>query len=354
MSEQQRIWAETILPWQEGTGPDQDIVLLSEAALGRCLWAFPFPLQATEVERRTVLGEILRRLGDLAGFPVTGRFSLEEDSLLLRRCLHEKGFIDADTAHHTLGKGLLVSQVPDRAVVINEEDHLRIKAWRAGFDPRGAMQAALHLESDLDLKLEFAFSDEFGYLTACPTRVGTGLRLTSLLHLPGLVMAGEIDRIVNALRQLQFIVQGLGGQGKAVKGCLFLVSNLVTLGRSEDEVADDFAVHVGKIVLHERSARRQLYAADAIGLEDLAMRSLALGREARLMSLQEGFDHLSNLRLGVGLGILSGVRIVDLNRLLVAQQAAHIELLSGNSLRGKELMRARADMFRASLRLDTP
>ncbi len=201
----------------------------------------------------------------------------------------------------------------------------------------------------LDRKFEFAYSEEFGYLAACPTRVGTGLRLTALLHLPGLVMAGEIDKIVNALRQLQFAVRGLGERAETVKGCLFLISNLITLGRSEDEVAEDFAVHVGKIVLHERSARRQLYRSDPVGLEDLCHRSLAVSREARLMSLQEGFDRLSNLRLGSALGILPGVDMTDLNVVLVSQQPGHLELESGNQLQGKELMAARAALFRTRL-----
>ncbi len=346
MNEEERVWAERPMPWQVEKGPEGEIVLFSEAVLGRGLWSFSFPNKAADVERRTVLGEVVRRLAGWDDFLPEDSFTLEEGSLPLRRCLFEKGLIEAESAQHAVGRGLLIGSDSRVAVVINEEDHLRIKAWQPGFDPTGALASALALEERLDQKLEFAFSDEFGYLTACPTRVGTGLCLTSLLHLPGLVMAGEIERIVNALRQLQFMVHGLGGRGKAVQGCIFLVSNLITLGRSEQDVAEDFALHVGKIVLHERSARRQLFSADAMGLEDLIFRSQAVAQNARLMSLQEGFDRLSHLRLGAGLGILPDLATETFNRLLVSQQPGHLELVCDNCLRGKDMLRARADLFR--------
>ncbi len=349
MTERDASWAARTLPWQVRSGPENDVVLLTEAALGRGLWSFPFPGRASEVERRTLLGEILRRLDGAPDLAAWLRVGLEECDLPVRRCLQEKGLVSFDTAHRPVGAGLLVDDGLERAVVIGEEDHLRIKAWRAGFDAGAALTAALDLESVLDQRLEFAFSEEFGYLTAHPTRVGTGLRFTSLAHLPGLVMAGEIGRIVNALRQLQFAVRGLDGRNQSVRGCLFLISSQVTLGRSEEETAEDFALHVGKIILHERNARRQLYQADPVGLQDVAHRALAIGRGARLMTLQEGFDRLSDLRLGRGLGILPDLPWESLNRLLVFQQGGHLELESGKTLQGKELMERRATLFRREL-----
>lgn len=347
-------WLRMALPWQAPGVFDADIVLLTEAALARSLWAFPFPDRASEVERRTILGEFVRGLEGIAELATGNWLKLEEVSLPLRCCLQEKGLITLAVAHQPLGAGLILEPALGRAVVVNEEDHLRIKAWRGGFDAPGAVAAALELESVLDRRLEFAFSEEIGYLTACPTRVGTGLRLTSLLHLPGLVMAGEIGRIVNALRQLQFAVHGLAGRSGSVRGCLFLISNLVTLGRSEDEAVEDFALHVGKIIHHERTARAQLYDADPLAMEDLAHRSLATCRHARLMTLQEGFDRLSNLRLGHGLGILPEVRLEDLNRLLVFQQGGHLSLSCPENLQGKELMAARAALFREILSAPGP
>ncbi len=346
MSDDVSRWAEMTLPWQTGAGPEMDVVLKTGATLGRGLWSFPYPGRASPVERRTVLGEILRRLADNDKSTGDTRLALEEQSLVFRQCLHEKGLLGIGTVHQPLGCGLILEPGLDRALVINETDHLRIKAWRPGFAPEAALAAVLELDGRLDRKLEFAFSEEFGYLTASPTRVGTGLRLVSLLHLPGLVMAGEIEKIVNALHQLQFAVRGLGGRGNTVSGCLFQVSNLITLGCSEEEVAENFAVHVGKIILHERSARKSLYGADPQGLEDLAQRALAVGRNARLMTLAEGFDRLSNLRLGTSLGILTDVDSAILNRLLVFQQPGHLELAAGKVLPGKLLMAARAELFR--------
>ncbi len=349
MDEGIRSWLSRPQPWQTGAGPDQDIVLATGAVLGRNLWSFPFPDKASDVERRTVLGEVFRNLegvGRLAGQP---RIQFEDVRPLVRQCLLEKGLIRVQTANSHLGCGLVGDEELRLALVVNEEDHLRLKAWRCGFAPVGAVDEVLELEESLAGKFTFAFSEEFGYLTARPTRVGTGLRLTALVHLPGLVMAGEIEKIVNALRQLQFTVRGLGERSETVKGCLFLISNLITLGRTEQEVAEDFAAHVGKIVLHERSARRQLYRSDPLGLEDLCCRSLAVCRQARLMSLQEGYDRLSNLRLGAALGILPDVSLAQLNAALLRQQPGHLELESGKQLQGKELMHARASMFRALL-----
>ncbi len=167
-----------------------------------------------------------------------------------------------------------------------------------------------------------------------------------MLHLPGLVLVGEIEKVLNALRQLQFSVRGLFGEGSAVRGALFQISNLITLGRDEAEIADDFRAHVGKIITYERSARDQLYGRDHLGIEDMVHRSWAILANSRVITAQEAFDCLSNVRLGVGLGLLPAVDPGRLNQLTVEHQTAHLEIEAGRSLSGRDKGACRAALMR--------
>jgi protein arginine kinase len=215
----------------------------------------------------------------------------------------------------------------------------RLCAWRSGFDPVAALADAMGLDDGLAGSFEPAFSEDYGYLTASPGNVGTGLRLTAVLHLPALVMADEIDKVLNALRQLEFGVRGLAGEGRTVRGALFRVGNLTTLGRDEGEITEDFAAHVGKVISYERAARELLLARDRRGLEDLAWRGRAALEHARLMTAQEAWDSLSHARLGTGVGLVPGSADRPVppggssNRLLVRQQGAHLELTAGSGAR---------------------
>ena len=214
---------------------------------------------------------------------------------------------------------------------------------------RAALERAIAFDNLLEEQLEFAYSDELGYLTTCPTNVGTGLRLSVLIHLPGLVLNQETEKILNSMRQLQFAVRGLFGEGSAVRGALFQVSNLVTLGRSEEVLTGDFKRHVGKVIQYEKLAREQLYEKDAVGVLDMAQRSLAVLRNAHLITAQETFDRLSHVRMGVAMGIVPAIPMANLNLALVKQRAGHLQLAAGGSLRGRERTAARASYLRTLL-----
>lgn len=328
--------------WLDGGGPASDIVVSTRVRLARNLKTFPFPHHASDVELGTIFGDLTRRLTRFPEF--SGGWMLDMDQLdpTMRKVLQEMSLVSPALVRKPQHRGLFLSPHMDRAMMINEVDHMRLVSFRAGFDPSGSLADALRLDSRLEKEVEPAFAEDLGYLTASPADVGTGLHVSSLLHLPGLVLAGEIDKVLNALRQLQFSVRGLLGEGSTVRGALFRVANLVTLGRDEQEIAEDFQVHVGKIIIYERSARDQLYARDPLGIEDMAHRSLATVRQSRLITAQETFDHLSNIRLGVGLGVLEPLQPGLLNRVLVQQQTAHLELAAGRPLasRGKSASRA--------------
>ncbi len=334
------------LPWLDGSGPEADIVISTRGRLLRNLAAHDFPGHASTKERQEVAEEILSGM-DAAGLAQQGHLvelgTLSRHQQLLLREKHLLSEGDCLPEHH---RHLVASDDGLCVAKINNQDHLRLQLYAPGFQPREALRHLLERESALEDHLDFAFMEDFGYLTASPVDTGTGLHMSALVHLPGLVMGGEIDKILNALRQLRFSVKGLFGGGRAVRGALFLITNLVTLGRDEEEVVADFEFHVGKVLRHERTARQQLFSSDSLGLEDLARRSLAVVRSALLMTSQEGYDRLNHLRLGAGLGMLPELSFAQLNEALVAIQTAHLEQAAGHPMTVPQKTEARATYLR--------
>lgn len=333
--------------WLDGTGPEADIVLATRARLARNLTDFPFPHRAPDAALATIAIDLGRRLGAAPGMADGFNVDLGACEPRSRQVLREKLLAGDDLLAAPEHRALVAGPDLSLVALVNGEDHLRLCAWRSGLAPLEALAAALELDEALSGAYEPAFSQEQGFLTASPGNVGTGLRLSAVLHLPGLVMADEIDKVLNALRQLEFGVRGLAGEGRTVRGALFRIGNLTTLGRDEAEIAADFALHVGKVIGHERAARELLAARDRVGLEDLACRGCAALAHARLMSTQETWDCLSHARLGRGLGLVAAPDWGVFNRLLVRHQGAHLELAAGRRLDGRERSAARSDLLRA-------
>jgi protein arginine kinase len=307
---------------------------------------FPFPHRASEAQLGTIRGLLGPRLATLPALEGGWSLALEDHSALELRALREMLMLAQSGDAPRQERELVLGSRLDRAALVNGRDHLHLAAFRPGFDPQAARQDVLSMDGELEHGVDWAFAEDFGYLTASPTDVGTGLHLSALLHLPGLVLAGEIDKILNAMRHLQFYVRGLFGDGQMVRGALFRISNLITLGRDEEEITEDFARHVGRVLKYERLAREQFEDRDHLGVEDMARRSLAVLRNARLITAQEGFDRLSSVRLGTSLGILPPLSPGLLNRALVVQQSGHLELVAGEKLQGRQRSAARASLFR--------
>jgi len=332
--------------WLDTPGPEPDIVLGTRARLVRNLRAFPFPHRASDAMLGTIWADLRPRLTGASVLQGGWSAHLQEVDPVRLRVLREALLLALPSDAPLRSRGLALGPDLDRAALVNGRDHLHLAAFRPGFDPAGACRAVLELDAQLEGDVDWAFAEDLGYLTASPTDVGTGLHLSALLHLPGLVLAGEIEKILNAMRQLQFYVRGLFGDGQTVRGALFRISNLITLGRDEEEITEDFDRHVGRVLKYERLAREQFQDRDPLGLEDMAHRSLAVLRATRLITAQEGFDRLSSVRLGVGQGLLPPVSPGLLNRALVAQQSGHLELAAGRALGPRERSAARAALFR--------
>lgn len=332
--------------WLDARGPSGDIVVSTRARLARNLKTFPFPHHASVVELGTIYGDLARRLPKFPAFSGGWLLNMAELDATMHTALREMNLASRELVTDPQHRGLVISRDLALSGMINEKDHVRLVAFRAGFDPDGTLSDVLQLDDFLDSAIDPAFAEDMGYLTASPVDVGTGLDLSALIHLPGLVLAGEIDKVLNALRQLQFSVRGLSGDGGTVRGALFRISNLITLGRDEMEIADDFRIHVGKILTYERAARDQLYARDTLGIEDMAHRSLAALQSARLITSQETFDRLSHVRLGASLDVLGGISPKLLNTALIGHQTAHLEHFCGGPLPGKSKAEARASFLR--------
>lgn len=332
--------------WLDGNGPHGDIVVATRARLARNLAGLPFPHRASAAELATVAADLDRQVRRLPAFADGWAIDLGTCEGRSRQVLREKMLAGPDLLAVPEHRLLLATADLQAAALVNGEDHLHLCAWRAGLAPAEALAGALAADDVLGAAIAPAFSEEHGYLTTSPGNVGTGLRLSAVLHLPGLVMADEIDKVLNALRQLEFGVRGLAGEGRTVRGALFRVANLTTLGRDEAEIAADFASHVGKVIGYERAARELLLGRDRRGLEDIAWRGLGVLRSARLLTAQEAWDCLSHARLGAGCGLLPGTGWGAYNRLLVRHQGAHLELAAGRALDGRERAAARADLLR--------
>jgi protein arginine kinase len=336
--------------WLDGSGQFADVVINTRVRLARNLAGLSFPHVCDEDTLRRRRRQFAQRLPECPSLAGAWDLDLELLEPLERSTLLEMHLASPDLVREPVGRGLVVAPDLARAIMLNEEDHLRVQVFVSGFDPVAAVRAALDLDRELEENLEFAFSEEFGYLTACPTNVGTGCRLSVLIHLPALVLGNEIEKILNSLRQLQFAVRGLFGEGTTVRGSLFQISNLATLGRSEMDLAAEFSRHVAKVVQYERLAQEKLYERDPAAIEDLAHRSLAILRSARVLTMQEAFDRLSQVRMGVMLNLLPALPMARLNQALIQHQAAHLQLMAGRSAKPIERARMRAGFLRNLLR----
>ncbi|MFH1845781.1 MAG: ATP--guanido phosphotransferase [bacterium] len=337
------------LPWLAGTGPSAEIVVSSRIRLARNLQNRRFTHHASRAELQDIQQEVVERVMVQPSFTGGWALTLSDCSPRQRKYLLERHLVSPDLIRQHRLRSLLLSPGLDQVVMVNEEDHLRIQLFRSGFDPIAACGDSLALDNELEAVLDFAFNEDFGYLTSCPTNVGTGFRLSVLIHLPGLVLAGQIEKILNSLRQLRFTVRGLFGEGSAVRGAMFQVSNLGTLGKSEESLAADFAHHIAKVIQYENSAREKLHDKDRFGVSDMVHRSLGVLRNAYLITSQEAFDRLSHVRMGVSLGILPSLHMALLNRALVDMQTAHIQIRAGRRIEGRERSALRAQYLRELL-----
>ncbi len=333
------------LPWLSGEGELTDVVLASRIRLARNFKNIPFPnradlnqLATTRLMLTRILSDISRELG--VSFDVA---DMEKLTKLQQRVLVEKQFISKKFPKSPQHRVAYISSNQEMSILVNEEDHLRIQCMAPGLSLARPFALASKFDDLVEAKLDLAFDEKMGYLTSCPTNLGTGLRASVILHLPGLVFTKNIQNIVNISPQLGLAIRPLYGDTKESFGNLFQISNQLTLGYSEEELMANLAAATKEIVSHERQARKALALYMKDRLEDEVCRSYGTLRYARLLSERESLELLSKVRLGRDLELLSGFRPEDFGRLIIRIGQGYLQSLAENeNLSKNEIDRLRA------------
>ncbi len=336
------------LDWLDATGAHADIVLSTRIRLARNLQGFSFGPRAGDADRRMV-AELARDAAEAAPLLQGGSaLNIAALSGADRRVLHERHLVSTELIGGEDGKppthaALLLAPRESLGVMVNEEDHLRLQGLLSGFRLRDAWQMVDALDEELGGRLSYAYHPEFGYLTSCPTNVGTGLRASVLMHLPGLVLTQEIGKVLQGMGQVGLTFRGLYGEGSEVVGNFFQISNQTTLGKTEEDLIDQLQKIVQQVVNYEKLARGILQRDAPHVIEDKVWRAYGLLRYARSISFDEVMNLLSGVRLGISLKLLPGASVYTLNQLMIFTQAAHLEQAAG-----KPLTSAESDVHRAT------
>jgi protein arginine kinase len=340
--------------WMRDDGPESDIVISTRIRVARNLGEYPFPLLATDSQAEAIIEDVRRAIQHPA-FRKLGNFELlrcKNLTELERNVLVEKHLISPNLAEEVRHGAVVLRDDEAISIMINEEDHIRLQCIVPGLEISSAWQMANHLDDALEQTLNYAFDEKRGYLTACPTNVGTGIRASVMMHLPGLVITNQIHRILQAISQVGLVVRGIYGEGSEAVGNLFQISNQLTLGQSEPEILGNLQVVAKQIIEHERQARRQLMRENREQLEDRICRSYGILSYARRIDSKETMQRLSDVRLGIDLGIIKGVSSRILKELMVMTRPAFLQKYAGQELTSGERDWRRASMIRERLRMD--
>lgn len=322
--------------WMDGSGPESDIVISSRMRAARNIKGHTFPCLASDQETAAVLKIIFAAVDGKPDFVDFTNWTMGKLSTLERQTLVEKHLISPFLARESTHGALLLRRDEAVSIMINEEDHLRIQAILPGLQLEETWREAGRYDDLLESELEYAFNERFGYLTACPTNIGTGLRASVMLHLPALIMTRQINQFLGALSQVGLAVRGLYGEGTEIIGNLVQVSNQVTLGQTEDEIISNLYSVIRQVIEQEQNARQALLDKKRANLADKAWRALGLLKYAQVMSSQEAIQLISDLRLGYDLGLIKTVNHKILNELLVLIRPGCLQLLAGKELDNSE------------------
>lgn len=343
-----RFSEDALSDWMRGSGPDSDVVISSRVRVARNLRHQSFPMLATSQQA----AEVMNRLTEvsLSGkLDAYGRFDtipLSELSELDKRVLVEKHLISPNLANESRAGAVILSENEAVSIMINEEDHLRIQCLYPGFQIREAWTLASGIDDIFEESADYAFDEKRGYLTTCPTNVGTGIRASVMMHLPALVLTQQINRILSAVTQVGLAVRGLYGEGSEALGNLFQISNQVTLGQSEDEIIENLHGVAKQIIEHERAARKRLLEESRIRIEDRVRRSYGILSHAAIMDSKEAAQRLSDVRLGADLGLLENITPQVLNELLVMTQPGFLQQAFNEKMSPEQRDFRRAELIR--------
>ena len=331
-------------------GPHDRIVMSSRVRLARNLKEAAFPGWAKKPERIRVLELIRPAVSALPEMKEAFSETMDSLSTLDKQIPVERHLISREHAAKSAGSGLVLNREETLCFMINEEDHLRMQALRPGLQIRQAWTAIDQADSSLEHKLEYAFNPDLGYLTACPTNIGTGIRVSAMLHLPGLVLGEQINPIIQSVNKLGLAVRGLYGEGTEALGNVFQVSNQMTLGESESSIVERLEKVLAQIIEHEENARDVLLEKKPKMVYNHIGRAYGILANAHSISSKETMNLLSLMRLGVDVGLFPGVDRALVDELFILTQPAHLQKQHSEKLSAEERDLLRADMVRERLR----
>ncbi len=335
--------------WMSGDGPHSGIAVTTRVRLARNIADRRFPTHPDQSERGEVLEEIRTAIRSLPDGNQFAWYELDEEGPLSRRLLMERHLISRELADGAGPRAVAVNPKSSLSIMVNEEDHLRLQCLMSGLSVQEAYSRVNRLDDQLSERLAYAFDPMYGYFTSCPTNVGTGLRVSVMLHLPALVMTRHIEKVFRAVYEMRMAVRGFYGEGTEAYGELYQISNQVTCGRGEVDIIDDMEAVIAAIIQYEEKARIELATSERSQLEDRVWRSWGLLKNARLMSSEEAMRHLSSLRLGVVMGVFDNVKLQEVQKLFLYTQPAHLQRLEGRELESGDRDVARARYIRDEL-----
>jgi protein arginine kinase len=337
--------------WVRGEGPHHQIVISSRVRFARNLRNRAFPGWAKKAERTAILDLIRPCVEDLSEMQDSFSELLQDLSALEKQVLVERHLISREHAAKSVGSAIVMNRRQTLSIMINEEDHLRMQSIRSGLQLKHAFKLVDKIDSALENKLEFAYDPRLGYLTACPTNVGTGMRASAMLHLPGLVLSELINQVIQAVSKIGLAVRGLYGEGTEAMGNLFQISNQTTLGEKEEEIVSRLSKVIETIIEKEHDARQVLLQKKSNTLWDQIGRAYGVLTYAHAMSSKEALNLLSIIKLGVDLGAFPEERRLPIDELFIETQPAHLQKSSQQKLNAEERDHLRAQIIRERLKL---
>lgn len=335
--------------WLEADGAEAAIVLSSRTRLARNVANLHYPGKASSEMQARVKDFVRLALGNRGLLQTGTLFDSEPVSDIDRDFLIERHLISPEFMRDRQNRALFIQNDESVSIMINEEDHLRIQAFQSGLEIRSAMEKAEKVDSELGATLDYDYSKDYGFLTSCPTNVGTGLRASVLIHLPGLVLTNEIDGVITQISKVGLAVRGFYGEGTDVLGNLFQISNQTTLGRQEEDIISSLEDVTRQLISHEENARMTLIRDAGDEIKDKIWRAYGILKHARVLSSEEAMNLLSAVRLGVAMGILDMLPMRLVNEIMLLIQPAHLQKLLGEELGASDRDGRRADLVRERL-----
>ena len=336
--------------WLQGNGPQSDIAICTRIRFARNVEGYRFSTCMNESEAKELTGYLNKQLGRTDFVETLLIMDLPAIDELERKALMERHLISREHASAEKTRSVAVNDDESVSIMVNEEDHLRMQVFQSGLELAATYQRAERIDEALMQRVPLAFSEEFGFLTACPTNTGTGLRVSVMLHLPGHVWSEEIERATNAAQKVHLAVRGLYGEGSRALGDFYQVSNQVTLGRSEEQILADVGAAVERLIQSEREVRAALLLGDQRPRTlDRVFRALGTLERAHILSSDEALNCLSAVRFGVHQGVVDNVTQHQLNLALLLSQPAHLQRLHQGKLSAAERDLRRASLIRSIL-----